>query len=174
MGQISKFLKSLSINFSKNEIEFVRKYLNAQEQILFYRMPLADQKHAIEVSQVLENRAKSEKKLDVAQLIKAGLLHDLGKCFYPFTLKDRVIGSLLKQFLPPAYENLSIKGEKQTRKGLARMLYVHKHHPKLGADLARETGMSEECCIMIENHQDQSYENPSPELQLLWAVDNEA
>ena len=174
MGQISKFFKSLSISFTKSEIEFVRKYLNTQEQILFYRMPVVDQKHAIEIAQILESRAKDQTGINTKELIQAGLLHDLGKCFYPFSLRDRVLGSLLRQFLPPAYESLASKGEKQHRNTLSRMLYVHKHHPKLGADLARETGMGEPCCVMIEQHQSQDYANPSAELKLLWEVDNEA
>jgi predicted HD phosphohydrolase len=107
MGQISKFFKSLSISFTKSEIEFVRKYLKPQEQILFYRMPVADQKHAIEIAQILESRAKDQTGINTKELIQAGLLHDLGKCFYPFSLRDRVLGSLLRQFLPPAYESLA-------------------------------------------------------------------
>jgi predicted HD phosphohydrolase len=95
MGQISKFFKSLSISFTQSEIEFVRKYLNTQEQILFYRMPVVDQKHAIEIAQILEGRAKDHAGINTTQLIQAGLLHDLGKCFFPFSLRDRVLGSLL-------------------------------------------------------------------------------
>lgn len=173
MGQVTRFFKAFSLYLHKDEVDLLRKYLNHQEQILFYRMPAVDQKHAVELAKLLEERIRNDRKVNARRLIKAGLLHDLGKCFYPFKLWERVAASLLKQFLLPVYDWLSEKGKVDSKNHFFRMIYVHKYHPVLGADLARETGIEEACCLLILNHQHRDTSNPDPELQILWEIDDE-
>jgi hypothetical protein len=142
MSEVNKFFKSFNARLSPDDLDFIRKNLTLNEQVLFYRMQVVDQTHTVEMTRQLAEQIKSDKKIDAPALLKAALLHDCGKALYPFRIRDRVIGTLLKKFLNSFYLYLSEKGKNSTKKkSLAKMIYYHYQHPRLGSELAAEVGV---------------------------------
>jgi hypothetical protein len=172
MSEVNKFFKSFNVRLNTDDLAFIRKHLTLNEQVLFFRMQVIDQKHTIEMTRTLANQIASDKKLDAPALIKASLLHDCGKALYPFRVRDRVIGTLLKKFLNSFYLFLSEKGKASNKKkSLAKMIYYHYQHPRLGSELAIEVGVPALTAKLIASHQDPFYEDDTPELKLLKQID---
>jgi hypothetical protein len=145
MSEVNKFFKSFNVRLEPDDLTFIRKHLSLNEQVLFFRMQGVDQKHTVEMTRTLADQIalnKDQKKMDTSALLKASLLHDCGKALYPFRIRDRVIGTLLKKFLNSFYLYLSEKGKNSPKKkSLAKMIYIHHLHPKLGAELAETAGV---------------------------------
>jgi len=175
MSEVNKFFKSFNARLDNDDLAFIRKHLSLNEQVLFFRMQVVDQKHTVEMTRKLADQIgldKDHKKMDVPALLKASLLHDCGKALYPFRIRDRVIGTLLKKFLNSFYLYLSEKGKNSTKKkSLAKMIYYHYQHPKLGSELANEVGAPGLTTKLIASHQDPFYEDDTPELKLLKQID---
>jgi len=175
MSEVNKFFKSFNVRLEPDDLVFIRKHLTLNEQVLFFRMQVVDQKHTVEMTRKLADQItlnKDHKKMDTTALLKASLLHDCGKALYSFRIRDRVIGTLLKKFLNSFYLYLSEKGKTAVKKrSLSKMIYNHHHHPKLGAELAEAAGVAALTSKLIASHQDPFYEDDTPELKLLKQID---
>ena len=76
--RIKQFLWAVFKKKDQNDIIFVEKYLNEKERRLFYSLPEYEQVHSIRVARGVLNKSLEEEKYDI-MLIKAALLHDIGK-----------------------------------------------------------------------------------------------
>src|SRR5690606_32468219 len=85
LGRIAQFVREL-FHFRRplgpEELARVAKYLTPNEEALFWQMSRRDQHHAIAVSIKAERLARHRGVWDGAEirtLIRAGLLHDIGR-----------------------------------------------------------------------------------------------
>ena len=104
--------------------------LREPERRLFEAMNRRDQQHCLEVYRRL--RAKGH---DDADLLTAALLHDVGKG--RIALWHRVAYVLLAAGAPGMVARLAAPGN---GRGWRQALHRCRHHPKLGAELARRAG----------------------------------
>jgi putative nucleotidyltransferase with HDIG domain len=166
-----RFFCSLFPKLSIGDIEFLRSHLGKQEQILFYRMPLTDQKHCINTAYAVEILAHQKGKLNEKMLIKVALLHDIGKVVAPPSLKHRVYSALIECFLPFLIPFLAKRGKKQHASRLCRAVYIKKEHGVLGAELLKELNWGEGPLFLISHHHDEPEEKEQPELTILRTAD---
>ena len=148
--------------------EVVNTVLFPEEQNLFQKLSAADQNHSLRVFRSLQIQGE-----DDPDLLKAALLHDLGKTRYPLRRWERVFAVLAAGLFP---RRVQVWGEGKPM-GLRRSLVIIKQHPLWGADLAQSAGSNPRTVWFIKNHEKiQPEGSPSDEeiflLRKLQTADN--
>lgn len=133
----------------------------------FQRMALRDQRHSLDVwRRVQQANADAGSSPD---LLAAALLHDVAKTTLPgrrLRLGHRVAIVLLNALAPAAVERLASNQPSSWR----YPLYVHAHHPELGAQLAQEAGCSPLTVELIRRHQTKLRAAPQTNTERLLVV----
>lgn len=114
-------------------------YLSERERDLFATMTLRDQQHCLDVYRRLANGGHHDR-----DLFAAALLHDVGKG--QIALWHRVAFVLLDAFAPAVLRRLTRSDDGS---GWSQALYRCRFHAKLGADLARQAGSSDQVIALI-------------------------
>ena len=125
--RIWQFWQSLKESPRLEEVTKVQGILNQEELELFNTLPVPDQNHSLRVLKALESVGE-----DDPDLLKAALLHDIGKTLHPLRRWERVFYVVLGWLLPKTAEAW---GEKDPR-GIHRSLVIINNNPIWGADLA--------------------------------------
>lgn len=144
--RIWQFGQSLKRSPGEIEWHWVEKILSPAEQSLFRKLPVPDQNHSLRVLDSL----KSDDVED-PDLLKAALLHDLGKLKQPLRRWERVFAVLVRGIFPYSHH----KWGTGDPSGIKRALVVINQHPEWGADLAEEAGSSPKTIWLIRNHESQ-------------------
>ncbi len=156
--RLSQFRASLGGSLAPEDREWVDAVLARAERPLFDRMPSYDQTHSVRVARELE-RAGADR-----VLLRAALLHDLGKTIPPHRV-------------PLIYRGLVVlvrAVNPRLLRGVARPwgplwpVYLHVNHPELGARELERAGSPAVLVELVRMHQEAS---PDPRLQLLQRVD---
>jgi len=158
--RIWQFWQSFEPSLNQQDWDRIRLYLSPVEIVLFTKLPVSDQNHSFRVfKSILETGEGNE------DLIKAALLHDIGKGLHPLRRWERVFAVLVDGFLPKLAKNWG-KGEPV---GIKRPLVIIYQHQDWGAELASGAGCSEDLIWLIQNHEnDQPDPSTSPrKLELL-------
>ncbi|MCL5256834.1 MAG: HDIG domain-containing protein [Chloroflexi bacterium] len=144
--RIRQFSDALHATVDSDETGLVRSVLTETEQDLFFRMPLADQRHSLDVFYSLVSRGHMER-----PLLKAALLHDVGK-----TANHRSIGvitrslAVLANALSPRLTSLlSSSKESSWRYGF----FLHRTHERRSAEMLQRAGTDEATITLVENHE---------------------
>lgn len=139
-----QFFRALSARVQPDEQAVLDAYLTPAQQMLFRRMPRADQRHCLDVVYALESQGYAH-----PALFQAALLHDVAKAD-GVRLWHRVAVVLLKAFMPGLLARIA-----QDRPGNWRApFYLHSHHPERGAALARMVGCDPLAVELIRRHQE--------------------
>jgi hypothetical protein len=139
-----QFLQSLRKSPDLEDIEEIRLRLLPAELDLFLQLPVPDQNHSLRVYKtLLENREEDP------DLLKAALLHDLGKTKYPLRRWERVFAVLLLGLFP----GLRVSWREEAPTGIKKPVVVLAQHPDWGADLAQIAGSSSRTVWLVKNHE---------------------
>ncbi|MBO2520472.1 MAG: HDOD domain-containing protein [Clostridia bacterium] len=166
MNRVAQFFRAVAAllrGLRGDEIQWVKAHLSPWEEALFWQMSRIDQVHAVRVSMKAAQIAREEGIRDEASvraLVRAGLLHDIGKVNGDIGLFDRVAVVLLKRFAPRLADALAVRGRQElvhgTRRGigtgLRRALYAHAVHAERGAAMAKLLGVEEAVVELIRCH----------------------
>lgn len=134
--------------------EEVRRWLPPAAYALWLRQSPRDQAHALRVLRLL--RTVSEDPV----LLRAALLHDVGKAQARLRVWHRALWVLLERF-PPLRRRLV------AARGWRRPFWVLAEHPRLGAEWAEAAGCAREVCWLIAHHQDETPTGPPEEMERL-------
>lgn len=115
------------------------------EQQLFDSFDDADQKHSYRVLMTLEEAGYTQ-----PDLLKAALLHDVGKTRLPLTNWDRSVAVALEAIWPG---RIDAWGD-GSPDGWKRPFVVRKQHARWGAEMAEAAGSSPNTVALIRYHQD--------------------
>lgn len=166
-----QFLKALFAKMDSADHDIVNNNLNDLEKTLFYQMDMPIQKHCVNVARTVITMAIDDHQLDQKLLIRASLLHDIGKMGNNLTLLDRILFVLIHKLS----DRLAIRIAKQGRGNpLARLrngFYVHCYHGEIGANLADKLGLDEKLRFLLNNHHDKTIAENSAELSILMKAD---
>jgi putative nucleotidyltransferase with HDIG domain len=144
LKRVEQFIRGMFARLSGKDYTFLTDYLTKPELDLFLTMSRYDQKHAVDVGRYLADGGES------LELVRAGLLHDIGKADCPeLTLIRRSIAVFLEWRAPDDANLLAEKG----RGKLASAVYVHKNHPELGARILEEMGGDSRIITLVRYHQ---------------------
>lgn len=139
-----QFWQSLKRSPGEKDWEKVAAILTSAELTLFKQLPVPDQNHSLRVLKTLEAEGES-----APDLLKAALLHDIGKTLHPLRRYERVFGVIVRGLFPGL---AAVWGEKDPR-GIHRPLAVIQQHPSWGAELAERAGSSSGVIWLIRHHE---------------------
>lgn len=144
--RLKQFLWSLSFKLNKNEENYLSENLNITERSLFKKLSIAEQKHSIRVAIDVEKTCESYKEsgitIDKERLIKAALLHDIGKIFGKLNVIEKSILVIL---------NKLSKG-KIKKYNHIKKVNVYYNHADMGAELLKEYDIDESTIYLVKNH----------------------
>jgi hypothetical protein len=154
-----RFVGALTARRDADDFATLDRYLGRGEQALFLTMTLADQRHSLDLSARL--RADGH---DEPDLVRAALLHDVGKALGPLPLPYRVIHSLAAIAAP----RLACWLGQDPAPSWRRPFYFAAHHAALGAEAAARAGSNSRVVRLIGGH-----DQPGPDelAQLLYRYD---
>ncbi len=136
--RIQQFYRGLFAKVTSEDHQFLQKYLTDQEIILFRRLRISEQRHCLNIAYDCRSVKKNN-----PVLIKAALLHDVGKVESNLTLVNKsLVVLIIKLHIP----------KKLLPKFLNKALYYKKHHPELGAKGLEEIGTDTSVVFLTRYH----------------------
>jgi hypothetical protein len=165
--RVGQFFRGLTATVDPGEMLIAARLLPKPALVRFSQMPLDAQRHSLDVLQSLQKVGYNH-----PALASAALLHDVGKIAaesagYRLNLWLRGPLVLLCALAPSWVPRLA---EDDPARGWRYVLYVHLHHPEIGAKWAEADGCSEFTCWLIAHHQDQLLQPPRSYREQLLAV----
>ena len=139
-----QFWQSLKKSPGEKEWEMVGRILTPAEQKLFKELPVPDQNHSLRVLDTLQTEGETD-----PELLKAALLHDVGKARHPLRRWERILAVLIRGTLPGLAERWS----QMDPRGIHRPLVVIRRHPEWGAEMAKNAGSSQLVVWLIRHHE---------------------
>jgi hypothetical protein len=129
------------------EIARLSEWLDTPQLILFQRMQPADQRHCVQVFEVLRRDGWDDR-----DLMQAALLHDCGKAVGGLSVWHRVLIDVGNERWPRLLRWLSHRGPRWLREPLV----VGLDHDAIGAEAARFAGCSKHTAALIRRSRDRS------------------
>lgn len=139
--RIKQFYWSITAQISADNIIYLKKYLNEREINLFNKLAILDQKHSISVAMYVENRFRNENIKDNI-LIKASLLHDIGRIKYKSNVLNKSVMVLLDKIT---------RGKIKRYKNI-KMINIYYNHAELGYNILKDYGYDNKLLYLVKNH----------------------
>ncbi len=159
--RVRQFVSALTAKITPADALFVRSLLDVREQALFFGMDKADQRHSIDVSETcLKILQAGNRQVNRQLLLKAALLHDVGKQAGNLKLHDRISVVLLRRFMPALFFRLAEEH--------GTPFHISLYHPDIGMNLCRRAGCPQDLLNLIARHQTGG---PGVELEILMQAD---
>jgi hypothetical protein len=155
--RVVQFFGALTATVRPDELDTVMRYLEPPQMALFQRMTVWDQRHSLDVFARLQANGNQD-----PDLLRAALLHDVGKSRARVTVWHRVLVVLLAGVRKDWLKRLAAV-ESGWRQPVAAIVW----HSAAGASLAADAGCSATVQEYIREH-----DNPQatgPVLWLQWA-----
>ncbi len=146
--RVWQFWQSLQKPPCREDWDQVGTILNHSEFELFKLLPVPDQNHSLRVLRHLESDGETD-----PNLLKAALLHDIGKIRYPLSRAERVFVVLFKGLFP----GIAAAWREKTPQGIYRSLVATHQHPAWGAELAEGVGCNQRVIWLIRNHEAEDF-----------------
>ncbi|WP_368489263.1 HD domain-containing protein [Clostridium sp. BJN0013] len=113
-----------------------------QELKLFNKLSIQEQKHSIKVAYDIKFFCKENNKINIDLLLKAALLHDIGKIYKKLNLMDKSVIVLLN----------SISKGKIKKFFKNKKINVYYNHGRIGRELLERIKCDEQLLYLIEHH----------------------
>ncbi|WP_347464323.1 MULTISPECIES: HD domain-containing protein [Clostridium] len=140
MNRIRQFFSYVVANMNSEDKKYVKKYLNVAEITLFNKLSIHEQKHSVNVARDVEEECKLNF-IDSNDLIKAALLHDIGKIKVHTNLIDKSIIVILDKITKGKIKKFSS----------IKSIYIYYNHGYIGYCLIKELE-NDEVLFLVKNH----------------------
>lgn len=151
-------VRALSAWLRPVEDEQARKHLTPALYMLYTRMRRSERQHSLRVLHALLAEGHTD-----ADLLTAGLLHDVGKTRAPFSILEKVLVVLTKAIAP----SLHYRWGRGVSRGWRRPFAVSVQHPDWGADMVRAAGGSPVATELVRRHAEQFSAAPQTHIEHL-------
>lgn len=172
MNRVKQLLSALRAVVTPQDMVFVDNWLSPAERELFDRMSLPDRRHCLNVAYTAVELAASSTGIDRSTLIKASLLHDVGRRHGDVSTTDKVIAVLSRALFGSRIFAWGKKGRGGKVDNLRHALYVSANHAQISAELLRAAGTETAVICLVADHHKPAATADSAELTLLRAADN--
>lgn len=158
INRVKQFILAITAHLSEEDISYSLKYLNKEEWVLFNQLKEDEKKHSIRVAQKLALLSGGN-----VELIKVGLLHDIGKTVVPLTIREKVLMVALDK----------ITHGRIAKKTQLKMVKGYYKHPLLGYYLLKSKGDYTESFLYLIKEHHTKQEEKNIYLQWLQQADDE-
>jgi hypothetical protein len=141
--RVGQFWRHASAQVSPAEMAKAERILGPDLVALFFRLPVNDQRHGLDVLETVTQLEPEPGGL----LQQAALLHDVGKSGAEFSVIDRSLTVFLAALAPRLLGALL-----HARPAFARRYAVYADHARIGANRLRAAGATELAGIVAEHH----------------------
>ena len=166
--RIKQFFRAVTAKITYEDLQFIDIYLNHNEKEIFNKLSVYDKKHSINVAKdikiYLKDLSEMEKdKLNIKEknMIKLGLLHDIGKVYKKLNPIEKSILVLLN----------SLTKEKIKKYDNIKAVKVYYRHGEMGFNILKKYNYEEDFLCAVKNHHYYSNNN-TLELKILQKADN--
>ncbi|HEY8892241.1 MAG TPA: HDIG domain-containing metalloprotein [Clostridium sp.] len=139
--RVKQFYRSIVAKINDEDAEFLKTHLQKYELQLFNQLPTYEQKHCVNVARDVKLTCNL-RKLQVKDLIKVALLHDIGKIYNSMNPIDKSIMVIL---------NKMTKGKIRACKKI-KNVNVYYNHGTIGYNLLKEYGYDDRFLFLVKNH----------------------
>jgi putative nucleotidyltransferase with HDIG domain len=157
---------------SPEELKIIDCFLDDAGKLLFFQMNRVDQHHAIAVAQAVLCGPWQYQQVDLEILIKAALLHDIGKVEGDLNFWSRMAAGAARRLKPGFREKYARTTRDNFWSKFGYGFYVDLTHPRRGSYMARALGIEVEVVRLIRQHHDPPTKNQPLELTWLQAADD--
>lgn len=169
--RIKQFILALDPKVTFSQTVYIQKILEKKHANLFFSMSQADQIHSLKVAETVERLlSKSRENMDKELLIRAALLHDIGKNKRYSDVWYKTACVLMDTFFKEYAQTVAI--ENTEKFFLSKALYYYYNHPKIGAEKLRDVNNEEKLALLVEWHHDKSKQHLLLELKILQQADD--
>lgn len=173
MGIIKRIFSAWGTRMGPEEIAFIDSFLDEPGKFLFSQMNKIDQQHAITVAKAIIDKAtESAEKIELQTLVKAALLHDIGKVEGDFNFLSRIIVGFIRRVKPTWRGRFAMTYPVSFWEKIRYGFYVDLVHPARGAHMAKIFGIDKTVVEMIRHHHDPPRIGQSIELTWLQLIDS--
>ncbi|NBG87028.1 HD domain-containing protein [Isachenkonia alkalipeptolytica] len=146
--RIKQFFRGVFAKVTPEEQVFLKAYLTKGEALLFRRLRVGEQRHSLNIAYDCLKEAPKNR-----ILIKAALLHDVGKINSNLTLVHKALVVVITKLPIP---------KRMLPKFLQKALYYKQQHPALGAELLNNVGTEASVVFLTRHHHRDFSTNPIP------------
>ncbi|WP_304066769.1 HD domain-containing protein [Megamonas hypermegale] len=161
MQRVIQFWRAINAHLSGSDFDFINIYLNKKEQNLFFAMRLYDQRHVLNVAYTARRLTqKDSANINEKLLMKACLLHDVGRTAKDIFLFDKVFAVLLDKYLPKTAHKLAKYNNSRNRsfwKKRRHALFIYYHHAAIGAEKLQKIKLYDIAEIIKYHHAPPKY-----------------
>lgn len=163
--RVKQFIWGFISLYKKVDYDYVKKYLNKEELLLFDKLKVNDKHHCIRVCKdaiSFNEKLKEDEKLEEVKLGRAALLHDIGKGILHLSLFDKSIIVILDKITKG-----KIRRYKNNKK-----INIYYNHPKEGYEILKSKGYSKEILEVVRDHHKNIHGQDNKFLQIISYCDN--
>lgn len=163
--RVKQFIWGFMSLYKKIDYDYINKYLNEEDLLLFNRLKVNDKHHCVRVCKdaiKFNSTLNKNEKVEEVKLARAALLHDVGKSVLHLSLIDKSIIVILDRITKG-----KIRKYKNNRK-----INIYYDHPKEGYEILKEKGYSEEILEVVRDHHKKTYSKDNRFLHIIAYCDN--
>ena len=145
MNRIKQLYLSLFSGMKDEDFDFIDIYLDEFEKNIFLKLKRDEQKHSIRVARLVMNISKEKdeyNKVNLDRVIRAGLLHDVGK-------SDKRINIVQKVFMVLANKRF---GERLRKINRFEFVDCYYNHPDMSYNMLKDHIKDNKLLFLIKNH----------------------
>lgn len=158
--RLKQFYWNLHSRLDEYDLKFINNILSEDELELFKKLSMSEQKHCVKVAYDVEKTCY-KKDINLNIILKAALLHDIGKIYRRLTIIDKSIMVLLN----------SITLGKMKYMCKFNKINVYYNHAKIGAKLLEKISCNKYVIFLVKNH-DNNDINDNKYLNIIKYCDN--
>jgi len=169
LKSVRQFFQSILLHINDNDLKFCEQYLTINEYALFLKFSGFEKVHAVRTARKMQKIIHRDSGVDERMMVRAALLHDIGRISGNISLFDKVWLKLVKYLMRPVYNRLAEKG-RHPESG-HRKFYIHKYHGEAAGDFLKRAGTDAAIIDVIARHAQKPKNTDSKELKLLRVAD---
>lgn len=160
--RIKQFFLYFNFKITKEDTDFIHKYLSYDQIQLFKKLKVCEQKHSINVAKSVEQICEEQALKNKDQLVLASLLHDIGKIEYSLNLIDKSILVILDKIF---------RGKLKKYKNI-KAIDIYYNHPEKGYNILKNIGINNRVLYLVKNHHNNNI-TEDKELNILKKIDDQ-
>lgn len=158
--RLKQFYWNLYSKLDEYDFKFINNILNKDELNLFNKLSISEQKHSLRVAYDVQ-KICYEKNITSNFILKAALLHDIGKVYKRLNIIDKSIMVLL---------DIMTRGKMKHMCNFDK-INVYYNHANIGANLLRKIKCDKYIIFLVRNH-DNKHMNDNKYLNIIKYCDN--